>query len=108
MRAISACYIGTKKKPEKENFCQAEFKIDLEKWVKGRMSLMLRSDDDRDTWAGRFLPSIQDRCLIQFKNNGIFFVNDGGKGLVVCCSDEHKGNKTVSKFKFKKKYIYFF
>jgi hypothetical protein len=87
MRAVRACYIGTKKKPKEANFCQAEYKMDLKMWVKKGMSSMLRSDDDRDTWAGKFLPSIQDRCFIEFKNNGIFFVDDDGKELVVCCSD---------------------
>uniref|UniRef100_A0A1I8B9M8 Uncharacterized protein n=1 Tax=Meloidogyne hapla TaxID=6305 RepID=A0A1I8B9M8_MELHA len=87
MRALRACYIGERVEAEKAYFCQPEYKENGTNFALNQgMDHSIREDGERDTWGGRFLPSTQNRCFNSFIG-GIFFVNDNGKSLVVCCNN---------------------
>lgn len=86
MSALRACYIGKKREAVDSNHCQPEYEKEGLKSLNQGMDKSHRKDGQRDTWAGRFLPSTQNRCFVDFLD-GIFYVDDNGKGLVVCCNN---------------------
>nr|CAD2202426.1 unnamed protein product [Meloidogyne enterolobii] len=98
LRAVRACYIGKRRDAGKSQHCQPEYEGEGQISFNQGMDPITRKDKLRDTWAGRFLPSTQNRCFVEFLN-GIFYVNDDGKGIIVCCTGGHTSQKDVSSFK---------
>uniref|UniRef100_A0A1I8B7I9 ApeC domain-containing protein n=1 Tax=Meloidogyne hapla TaxID=6305 RepID=A0A1I8B7I9_MELHA len=86
IRALRACYVGTRMDAGETKYCQPEYEGEGQISLNQGMDKVIRKDNFRDTWAGRFIPSTQNRCFIEFLY-GVFYVNDNGKGLVVCCSN---------------------
>ena len=92
LRALRACYIGARVEAEKAYFCQPEYKENGTNFALNQgMEHSIREDGERDTWVGRFLPSTQNRCFNNFIE-GMFYVNDDGNSILVCCSN---GNEVI-------------
>uniref|UniRef100_A0A915MWN5 Uncharacterized protein n=1 Tax=Meloidogyne javanica TaxID=6303 RepID=A0A915MWN5_MELJA len=92
LRAVRACYIGKRMDAGKSQHCQPEYEGEGQISLNQGMDPITRKDKHRDTWAGRFLPSTQNRCFVEFLN-GIFYI-ETVEGAIINIIEETKVNET--------------